>query len=140
MLDDGSHDIRWAALRALAGLKDLGAAHKIRSLCLTDPHPFVRPEAVEALVALIGEGSIPTLEALANDTNTLVREGAGKNLERLRSGAPGLTAMAGQDLPSGENLQRDTGERSQEKPMGAASPRCAPDPGSIPHLHPAGRR
>ena len=43
---------------------------------MTDPNPFVRPEAVRVLSSLLGINAAPTLLTLANDTNAMVREAA----------------------------------------------------------------
>ena len=47
------HDVRCGAL-GLAQLHDLEAADEVGTLCLTDPNPFVRPEAVRVLSSLLG--------------------------------------------------------------------------------------
>ena len=63
-------------------------ATRSAALCLTDPNPFVRPEAVQTLACLLGGAAVPTLEALANDTNTMVRRVAADELARLTAAPP----------------------------------------------------
>jgi HEAT repeat protein len=67
-------------------MKDGEAAEAVRSICLNDPNPYVRPEAIGALARLEGEGAVATLQALVNDTNALVRRAASAELDQLRRG------------------------------------------------------
>jgi HEAT repeat protein len=110
MLADGRYAVRSAALQVVARLEDLGSAHEVRRLCISDPSPDVRSAAVEAFVTILREGAIPTLEALANDTNASIGQRARKHLERLRSGATELTPMGGQDPSPGDDRQQEMGE------------------------------
>ena len=77
LLHADRHNIRLAALRALARLQDPQAADEVRALCLTDPNPFVRPEAVKVLSSLLGIDAVPTLVTLVDDTNAMVPHGGG---------------------------------------------------------------
>jgi len=83
LLHADRHNIRLAALRALARLQDPQAADEVRALCLTDPNPFVRPEAVRVLSSLLGIDAVPTLVTLVDDTNAMVRAAAAVELARL---------------------------------------------------------
>jgi HEAT repeat protein len=136
MLADGSYAVRSAALQVLARLEDLESADEVRRLCISDPSPDVRSVAVEACVTILREGAIPTLEALANDTNASIRQRARKHLERLRSGATELTPMGGQDLSPGDDRQQRGEESFPEpaEPHSGSEPAMCPRPG----LHTAG--
>jgi HEAT repeat protein len=85
MLEDPRVRLRRSALQAVAALRDLDAVDQVHVLCLSDPNPFVRPEAVTTLVALLGAAATPTLELLTDDTNPVVRRVATDELARLRS-------------------------------------------------------
>jgi HEAT repeat protein len=111
MLADRGCRVRSAALQLAARLKDLESADEVRRLCASDPSPDVRSEAVKAIVTILGEGAIPTLDSLASDINASVQKSARRHLERLRSGEAGGTAMAGRDDPSPrDDRQQASGE------------------------------
>jgi HEAT repeat protein len=115
MLADSRHLVRSAALKVVARLKDLGSTEEVRRLCAGDPSPDVRSVAVEALVTILGEGAIPMLESLAEDTNANIQKSARRHLERLRPGATGLTATAGQDDSPGDDGWQDAGEQREDR-------------------------
>jgi HEAT repeat protein len=75
--------VRCAALKAAARWRDREAAPAVRDLALQDPSAFVRPVATAALVELLGEQALPDLEALAGDTNSLVRAAVAEGLAGL---------------------------------------------------------
>jgi HEAT repeat protein len=76
--------LRCAALRVLASWHDLEAVQTVRTMCQQDASAFVRPCAVETLARLLGLQALPDLQALANDTNTLVRRAVADALGRLK--------------------------------------------------------
>lgn len=115
MLRDRHHARRSAALRALADLRDTDAAEEIRDLCLNDPNPFVRSEALAVLARLLGEGAAATLAALADDTNALVRQVAAAQLERR-----------GRINPNGAAPSSCTDEETSSRFLHAEGPDLAP--------------
>ena len=103
--------LRGAALRAIVELGDVAAAAEIRSLCLDEPNPFLRPEAVGALASLLGVGAISTLADLVDDPNPLVRRSVAVSLGRLEERPAEATALLGQ-LARDENQSVATAARA----------------------------
>jgi HEAT repeat protein len=85
LLLDRQHGVRAAALRTLAKIGATDAVDQIRDMIDTEGNPFVRAEAVTALMALLGPNAALTdLRRLLDDPNPLVRRAAVDGMSRLR--------------------------------------------------------
>lgn len=73
LLKDDAITMREAALSAIVAWQDREASETIRRMAFHDSNPFLRPQAVTALVSLLGADSLPNLQALAMDVNPQVR-------------------------------------------------------------------
>jgi HEAT repeat protein len=73
LLKDPQPSIRRAALHALRQLGDHESTAAIEWMCLHDPSPFARVEAVYALTQMQELSALPVLHALAADSNFDVR-------------------------------------------------------------------
>jgi len=94
LLKDPAVTIREEALAAVNHWHDQASVEQVRWMAYHDPNPFVRPQAVTALVDLIGRDALPDLIALASDHNPHVREAVANNLGKLgRLPEEGLAAL-----------------------------------------------
>jgi HEAT repeat protein len=140
LLGDPNASLRSAALEAVARFRDPAARSPVRSLCFRDPNPFVRVQALGALVALEGRQALPDLLALAGDLNTRLRLAVANHLAALKplpeaglealrrlaeDGDDGVAAAAGAAL---ENLPAAGPHESAQPPAAPAPPRIPAPP------------
>jgi HEAT repeat protein len=83
LLRDRQAEVRRAALALVARWGDPASVDDVARMCHAESDPHTRPEAVAALVALLGPGSLPTLLALVADPNPVVRRAVADGLGRL---------------------------------------------------------
>lgn len=90
LLRDNAITVRETALAAVSKWKDLVSVEDVRYIAVSDPNPFVRPQAVITLTRLLGQDVLQDLEELADDLNVHVRRAVAQCLaevEYLTSGA-----------------------------------------------------
>jgi HEAT repeat protein len=83
LLKDPAITIREEALAAINHWRDMASLDQVRWMCFQDPNPFVRPQAITCLVALINRDAIPDLVGLAHDRNSYVRQAVVNNLGKV---------------------------------------------------------
>ncbi len=108
MLKDPTITVRETALAAIGRWQDRASADTVRAMCHHDPNPFIRPQAINVLVDLIGDEAIPDLITLTSDVNVHVQRTAAYHLARARSLPPeGRAALArlAQNPELGESIQ-----------------------------------
>lgn len=108
MLKDLTITLRETALAAIGRWQDLASTDTVRNMCYHDPNPFLRPQAINVLVDLIGEQALPDLIALTNDVNVHVQRTAAYHLARAKALPPeGRAALArlAQNPDLGEAIQ-----------------------------------
>ena len=82
MLKENAITLRETALAAISHWQDKASVDTVRWMCYHDPNPFVRPQAINTLVSLVGEEAVADLIALAQDVNLQVQRAAIYHLAR----------------------------------------------------------
>jgi HEAT repeat protein len=88
MLKEHAISLRETALVAISRWKDTASTDAVRWMCFHDPNPFVRPQAINTLVDLLGEEAVTDLVTLAQDVNLNVQRVAIYHLARARTLPP----------------------------------------------------
>lgn len=83
LLRDSAITVRETALAAISQWGDLVSVDDIREMAYSDSNPFVRPQAVIALVKLIGQDALADLIALSDDLNLHVRRAVAQCMAQL---------------------------------------------------------
>jgi hypothetical protein len=83
LLRDHSVSTRSAALTAVQSWHDLESVETIRWMAFADVNPFIRPQALDCLVAFLGAEAVPDLQKLEKDVNPQVRQQAALHLEKF---------------------------------------------------------
>ena len=73
LLKDSAITVRETALAAISKWGDKVSVEDVRQIAYSDPNPFVRPQAVLTLTALLGQDALPDLVSLSEDLNLHVR-------------------------------------------------------------------
>ncbi len=126
LLHDTSISIRESALAAVSKWNDSASVDVVRWMAYSDPNPFVRPQAVTALVTISGIEALPDLMALAGDVNGHVRRAVVYNLRRLHP-LPEKAVSLLNELASDPDLSSLVQEVLATY---QASPAVAPPPGA----------
>jgi len=83
LLEERTVAIRQRALRIITEWQDFASVERVRWMCHNDPNPYIRADAIDSLIRLMGRDSLPDLLDLAHDPNTKVRDAVAAGLAGL---------------------------------------------------------
>ena len=102
LLEERTVAIRQRALRIITEWQDVASVERVRWMCHNDPNPYIRADAIDSLIRLMGRDSLPDLLDLAHDPNTKVRDA-------VAAGLAGLDNLPAEAVSALKNMANDEG-------------------------------